>query len=198
MRCTGQKSGFTLMEILVAVGMLSLIFLVIQQPLSLILTYPQRTVHERTDRVAGRLAYSKLHHDFREAFAATSWSKTTDDGKLHILLPLLARFDDADSDGRWDYALWVYDPKAQTLSRGRWSQEELSKKGVPAPRQEPTQQEWEKYFGVSLVLVASSVQEFQFGPPPPPDTGLRLSFKIKNPARSGRTDEYVLQLEESP
>ena len=106
--------------------------------------------------------------------------------------------DDADSDGRWDYALWVYDPKAQTLSRGRWSQEELSKKGLPAPRQEPTQQEWEKYFGVSLVLVASSVQEFQFGPPPPPDTGLRLSFKIKNPARSGRTDEYVLQLEESP
>ena len=186
-------SGFSLLEVMIVMSMTVVILLIINRPLSVLLNYPKKTVHERTDRVAGRLSYSKLDQELKNAVSGQVWSTVSSDNKTFLLIPLLIRFDDADSDGHWDYALWVHDPVAHTLSHKRWTQAELSQRSMPSPRQEPTQDEWAAYFSAPVIVEANHVQDFRFEPPASSATSYQVTFKVKNPSREGSEDEYVLR-----
>jgi type II secretory pathway pseudopilin PulG len=197
MNCRKQAAGFSLMEILIVLGMMSVVFLIVHRPLFVLLNYPKKTVHERADRVSGRLSYLKLSQELRNAAAGQIWEKTSADGKRYLLVPFVTRFDSADSNGSWDYALWVYDPESKSLAHKRWSQSELSQKGLPSPRHEPTEDEWNQYFSASVIIEAHHVQAFEVQPSTPSAADLQITFEVKNPTRSGRTDEYRLERWES-
>ena len=183
--------GYSLMEALVVMGLFFTVFLIIRHPLLIILQYPNKMVHHRTDRIAGQKVYNNFYLDLRNSKSEGVWSTRTASGDTLVLIVSVARYDNADSEGQPVYNLWKYSPAKKTLYRNDWSSSRMTQANLPAVTTEPTGAQWTKFEQAKVKAMAFHVQSFNFTSTP--DEGSRLEYGIKNPRRDGKVDHYLLE-----
>jgi prepilin-type N-terminal cleavage/methylation domain-containing protein len=185
--------GFSLFEMMFVLALIGVVSVLVWRPLTTLLNYPKRTIHQRTDRIAGQEAYNKLYYDLRNAVSNKVWSTTTDSGDTLVLFPAVVRYDNADSDGRLAYIFWRYSQSKSSLARRSWLQAELSGAGLPAPAEVPTEAEWQSFEQQTLKPVAYFMTKFSLTYDV--DSGTDVSYSIKNPKREGKVDQYDLRVD---
>ena len=179
---------------MVVLSLLGLVFLIAQRPLLITLRYPLTLTQLRGDRVAGQTLYNKIYKVFRNATAEESWTSVRPNGETYLLVSSLAGLSSADSEGTRQYTFWSYSSN-ESLLRGRsWSVSELSDASLPAPSQEPTDDEWDLFAAQTLRPQAHHVTEFVVEDLTLPESGIEVRYSIKNPKREGKIDQYFLEM----